>query len=179
MSSPLPEHVACARLSLRRVAISDASAIFSAYAQDALVCRYMVWRPHASEAVTREYLASCDEAWESGKRLAFVLTEPAGDTAFGMIEARLQPTCADIGYVLARDRWGNGLMGEAVKALASLLLQAPGIFRVQAACDTENLASQRVLEKAGLRREGRLERYTVHPNLSDEPRACFMYAVVR
>ncbi|MCG2592746.1 GNAT family N-acetyltransferase [Ramlibacter sp. XY19] len=52
-------------------------------------------------------------------------------------------------------------------------------FRVHAACDVENRPSQRALEKAGFMREGRLERFTVHPNISPEPRACYMYARCR
>jgi [ribosomal protein S5]-alanine N-acetyltransferase len=56
---------------------------------------------------------------------------------------------------------------------------AAHIYRVHAACDVENIASQRALEKASFVREGRLERFTVHPNISPEPRPCFMYAKCR
>ena len=96
-----------------------------------------------------------------------------------MLEARMLGTTVDIGYVLARTRWGNGFMPEAVQSLTAAALGDPRIFRVQATCDTENIPSQRVLEKSGFAREGRLERYTVHPSVSTEPRACFMYAKCR
>ena len=96
-----------------------------------------------------------------------------------MIEARLQGSTVDIGYVLARARWGQGFMPEAIRALAAVALSKTSVFRVHAACDTENVASQRALEKAGFLREGRLDRYTVHPNISPEPRACLMYAKCR
>lgn len=69
-------------------------------------------------------------------------------------------------------------MSEAVAALADTALER-GFFRVQASCDVENRPSQRTLEKAGFVREGRLERYIVHPNISAEPRGCFMYAKCR
>jgi [ribosomal protein S5]-alanine N-acetyltransferase len=96
-----------------------------------------------------------------------------------MLEARIQGTTVDIGYVLARFHWGKRFMPEAIQALASTALESPGIFRVQAACDTENIPSKRALEKAGFVREGRLARLTIHPNISPEPRACFMYAKCR
>lgn len=70
-------------------------------------------------------------------------------------------------------------MPEAVTALADLALREPGVFRVQATCHVDNLASQRVLEKSGFAREGRLARWLVLPNLSPEPQASFMYARVR
>lgn len=101
------------------------------------------------------------------------------DVAIGMIEARMQDTSIEIGYVLARSHWRNGFMPEAIQALTDEALNLTAIFRVDAACDTENTPSQRALEKAGFNREGRLERYTVHPNISPEPRDCFMYAKCR
>jgi hypothetical protein len=51
--------------------------------------------------------------------------------------------------------------------------------RVWAVCDSTHLASVRVLEKAGLEREGILRRFIVHPNISPEPRDCFCYSRVR
>jgi len=46
-------------------------------------------------------------------------------------------------------------------------------------CDVENPASGRVLEKVGMRREGMLRRQMIHPNVSDAPRDCYCYAVVK
>ena len=53
------------------------------------------------------------------------------------------------------------------------------IFRAEATCDVENGASACVMEKTGMTREGVLRRYTLHPNLSDEPRDSFLCARVR
>jgi [ribosomal protein S5]-alanine N-acetyltransferase len=178
-TSRLPEQIEARRIRLRRPVISDATAIFHSYTQDPLVCRFLVWQPHKSESVARDFIASCIEAWGSANRLAYVITENSSSAAIGMIEARIQGATVDMGYVLARSHWGKGIMSEAIDALAKAALALPHIFRVQAFCDTENSQSQRVLEKAGLKREGRLDRWIVHPNISPEPRACFMYATVK
>lgn len=138
----------------------------------------MVWKPHSSEAETRTFIASCVAAWEEGYRLAYVITETGSSSAIGMIEARINGYTVDLGYVLARAHWGKGYMPEAIAALAATALES-GHFRVQAFCDIENRPSQRTLEKAGFAREGRLERYMVHPNISSEPRPCFMYSRCR
>jgi [ribosomal protein S5]-alanine N-acetyltransferase len=175
----LPETLSTSRLHLRRPVDDDARAIFRAYAQDLQVCRFMVWVPHSSESVTREFVAVCLAAWATGSSRAFVITELGGKEPIGMLEARLLGTTVDIGYVLAASHWGQGFMPEAVKSLTAAALQQREIFRVQATCDTENIPSQRTLEKAGFNREGRMERYTVHPNISAAPRACFMYAKCR
>jgi [ribosomal protein S5]-alanine N-acetyltransferase len=173
------EEIQTQRLCLRRPEPTDAVAIFQGYTQDPEVCRFMIWTPHASESVTHTFIDSCMKAWEQGDRFAYMVTERESKLAIGMLEARVQGTTVDIGYVLASSHWGKGFMPEAIRALASTALESPGVFRVQAACDTENVPSQRALEKAGFVREGRLERLTVHPNISPEPRACFMYANCR
>ena len=175
----LPEQISTTRLRLRQPELVDSHSIFRAYAQDTEACHFMIWKPHTSEAITREFMESCHKAWEAGDRLPYVITENTSNDAIGMIEARMLGTAVDIGYVLARRHWGKGFMPEAIAALAGAALACAGIYRVHAACDTENVPSQRALEKSGFLREGRLERYTVHPNISPEPRACFMYAKCR
>ncbi|MDO9358622.1 MAG: GNAT family N-acetyltransferase [Polaromonas sp.] len=175
----LPDILTTTRLRLRAPSLADTPALFQAYTQNPAVCRFMIWSPHRSEDDTRAFMTWCVGAWDEGKKQPYVITDAATGEAIGMIEARLQGTTVDIGYVLSQAHWGRGLMPEAIEAVTGAALAAPGIFRVHATCDTENIASQRVLEKSGFLREGRLERYTVHPNISPEPRACFMYARCR
>jgi RimJ/RimL family protein N-acetyltransferase len=179
MTRLLPEEISTSRLRLRCSVLADAHAIFEAYAQDPEVCRFMTWTPHASEAVTQAFIESCIEAWREGYRLPYVVTDIDSDAAIGMLEARIQGTTVDIGYVLARPHWGHGLIPEAIRALTTQALTTPGVYRVQATCDSENIQSQRALEKSGFLREGRLERLTIHPNISAEPRAGFLYAKCR
>jgi [ribosomal protein S5]-alanine N-acetyltransferase len=71
--------------------------------------------------------------------------------------------------VLARPTWGQGLMTEALSEVVGWALRQPGIWRIGDVCDVENLASARVMEKAGLEREGVLRRWGVHPNLGEVP----------
>lgn len=175
----LPHTIETPRLLLRRPRADDAQVIFDAYTQDERVCKYMIWPPHRELAETERFIAGCMAVWEVGSRLAYVIADLDSGQAIGMLEARLQGSTVDIGYVLAQALWGRGLMPEAIQALAGAALAQPPFFRVQATCDVTNIASVRALEKAGFVREGRLERHTIHPNLSPEPRACFMYARVR
>ena len=79
-----------------------------------------------------------------------------------------------LGYVLKRSEWGKGYMTEAVRSVIEDSFKHPEIYRVWAVCDVENPASARVMEKVGMVREGRLARYIVHPNISDEPRDVFL-----
>lgn len=177
MTDRLAEVLQTERLILRRPRESDALALFEAYTRDAEVARYMVWRPHAALTETEGFIAACIRDWPSELRRAYVLAlRDRNEHPVGMLDARRHSHVVDIGYVLARSHWGKGLMPEAIRAFTTAALRIPGVFRVQATCDIENRASVRALEKSGFAREARLERHTLHPNISPGPRPCFMYA---
>jgi RimJ/RimL family protein N-acetyltransferase len=168
------------RLVLREPQLADAAVLFESYEQDVEVPRYMTWRPHTELSQTETFIRECMRAWGAGDHQPYVLTERGNEhLPVGMIDARTHGHILEIGYVIARSRWGHGLMPEAIRAVADAALATPEIFRVQATCDVENRASARALEKSGFVLEGRLERWIVHPNVSAEPRPSFMYARCR
>jgi ribosomal-protein-alanine N-acetyltransferase len=70
-------------------------------------------------------------------------------------------------------------MTEALVGVAHWALNRDDIWRIGDVCDVENRASARVMEKAGMTREGLLQRWIIHPNVSAEPRDCFSFAKVR
>lgn len=55
----------------------------------------------------------------------------------------------EIGYDVTPEYWGNGYATEMVVAITKWALSQPGVIRVEAETDSNNIASQRVLEKAG------------------------------
>ena len=179
MTEAFPEIIETERLRLRPPAPQDAETIFAAYAQDPVVTRFLVWAPHNSIAVTRQFIIICIASWQSARAFAYVLTSRASGQVIGMLEVRPAGYRANIGFVLARAHWGQGIMPEAVRAVVELALSSLALFRVDATCDVDNQASVRTLEKSGFIKEGRLARYLVHPNISPEPRDCFMYAACR
>jgi len=65
---------------------------------------------------------------------------------------------ADMGYVLNRGYWGKGYATEAAKALIHFGFSKLKFHRIWATCDVQNKASARVLEKAGMKREGLLRK---------------------
>ena len=83
------------------------------------------------------------------------------------------------GYVLGKKFWGHGFAAEALTYLVEWSLSRPTIFRAWAYCDVENSASIRVMEKAGMAREGVLRRWHTCPTLGPEPRDCVVCARVR
>lgn len=164
---------------LRLPSVRDAEAIFSSYAQDSEVTRFLRWRPHKDIHETECFLANCAVAWEGNVRFPYVITRKDCCVVVGMIEVRVDEFKADVGYVISRENWGQGIATEALRSLVAWALGEDSIYRVWALCDVENPASGRVLEKVGMRREGMLRRQMIHPNVSDAPRDCYCYAVVK
>jgi ribosomal-protein-alanine N-acetyltransferase len=63
---------------------------------------------------------------------------------------RHHPSEAELVYALARAAWGQGLATEAARAALTYALAVVGLPRVVAFARAENVASRRVLEKAGM-----------------------------
>lgn len=176
---PVADSLQTTRLFLRKPRLADAPLIFRAYGQDAEVTRYLMWRPHRdvkdAEAAIQRFLGG----WEAGSRLTWLMFLRETDELAGCIAARKDENGVQLGYLLARSHWGEGLMTEAVAAVVHWAFSDPSVFRVWAACDLENRPSARVLEKTGFTCEGVLKKWSLHPNLSDVPRDCYCYAQTR
>jgi len=173
-----PEFIQTARLTLRRLALADAEAIFTAYAQDTEVTRFLTWRPHQRIKDTRAFIRQQSAAWDAGAEFTWAIRRKDGEV-IGGIALRPQGCKVDFGYVLARAHWGNGFAAEALQALVDWALAQAGVYRAWAVCDVENAASARVLEKVGMTREGILRRWLRHPQAGDTPRDCLCYSIVR
>ena len=174
-----PKTLKTERLRLRKAKLADAEAIFRQYATDPEVTKYVSWRAHQNLEETREYMRMCSLAWDVGKAFHWVIEYAADKQVMGMIIARVDAEKWELGYVLARQHWGQGFMTEALKELIAWALKQKDIYRVWAVCDVDNLASARVMEKSGMQREGVLRRWSVHPNLGPEPRDSYCYAIVK
>lgn len=166
------------RLVLRPPETADAPEIFGRYAQDPEVTRYLPWRPHQSMAETEAYLIQVIDAGREGSHVHWVITRAADGALMGMISLHMLGGAAEVGFVLARAQWGQGYMTEALLAVLGAAFSGPAIQRVWGLCDVENVASTRVMEKAGMQREGVRPGF-VHFNASEEPRDVFVYALDR
>jgi ribosomal-protein-alanine N-acetyltransferase len=174
-----PEILQTERLRLRKPLMQDAEEIFNKYAQDPDVTKYLTWRPHRNVDETRGFVRACLQAWDEGKSFHWVIVRQEDNQLLGMITTRVDDYKWELGYVLSRSFWGMGYMTEAVKKLVDWALRQEGICRVWSVCDVDNLASARVMEKAGMQREGVLRRWSMHPTISDAPRDSYCYSITK
>jgi ribosomal-protein-alanine N-acetyltransferase len=178
-----PATFGTARLVARLPQADDAPAVFAAYASDPEVTRYLAWPAYTRVEPLAAFLRETAANWEKRETplpLAWLLCLKGTTTPIGSIGVTLEGNGrAMFGYVLAKKFWGRGMAAEALTYLVDWTLAQPSLYRAYAFCDVENPASVRVMEKAGMAREGVLRRWHVAPNLSPEPRDCIVCAKAR
>jgi RimJ/RimL family protein N-acetyltransferase len=99
------------------------------------------------------------EGEEPQRRFAFGVSLTESPTIIGICSLRresAEATDAEIGFELAKPFWGQGLGSEMGTKMLWLGFEGLGLHRVEAHCVSENDLSRRVLERIGMRLEGRL-----------------------
>lgn len=148
------------RIALRRLTRADLKPLV-AYRSDPDVARYQIWdSPYPKAHGERLIQAMLRQHPDTpGEWFQFAVTlrstgEMIGDC--GSKTAADDPRQAEIGYTIGSAHQGNGYGTETASILLSYLFGARGKHRVTAGCDPRNVASIRVLERVGMRREGHL-----------------------
>jgi len=173
-----PEELITARLRVRKPKPGDVQDLFAHLSGDAQVTRYLGWHPHTDLTQTRQQISLDLLRWNRGVAWTWLIEHATQGVGLLQLSA-IEPHMLRLGCMLARSRWGRGLMQEALQALLSEAFARQQTHRIEAMCDVDNAASTRMLEKLGMRREGRLARYIIHPNMSKLPRDVYLYAMTR
>ena len=160
-----PERFETDRLVLRKPRLDDADVVFSRYASDVEVSKYLAWHLHHSPEVTRSFLDFSDAEWKRWPAGPYLVESRADGRLLGGTGLSFEtPYRASTGYVLARDAWGQGYATEAVRAILEIG-SALGLARLYALCHVDHDRSARVLERTGFTKEGVLRAYLEFPNL--------------
>jgi RimJ/RimL family protein N-acetyltransferase len=96
-----------------------------------------------------------------GTSLHLMMLDRASDRivgSIGLFHADWEVRSVEIGYGVRGDERGRGYATEALAAVARWVLTEGGVQRAWLTANTDNVASVRVAEKAGFRREGTLRR---------------------
>lgn len=147
-------------LLLRPPKMQDA-ADFHAYARDPLVARYVLWDPHTSLSQSRSVLRSLitHSKMDSLHTLSIVRqSDRRMIGTIGLVWRDWQNNSAEVGFSMARDCWGQGLMSQALTVYLQFGFAHLKLNRIEAQHDSRNPASGRVMEKAGMEKEGLLKK---------------------
>jgi [ribosomal protein S5]-alanine N-acetyltransferase len=163
-----PERIETARLLLRRPQRRDAELIFTRYANDPEVTRYLAWSRHRGLRDTLQFLEFSDNEWEHSPGGPYLIEARDSGQLVGSTGIEFETEYrASTGYVLARDSWGMGYASEALLGIVGVCATL-GLARLHAMAHVEHTASRRVLEKCGFVHEGTLSRHTLFPNIDTQ-----------
>ena len=147
------------RLVLREFKADDWSDFFS-YQQSPEYLELYPWDRRREED-SIEFVNLFIEWQKTAPRRKFqlVVTLKGDEKAIGSCGIRLKDGTdldADLGYEIAPPHWGNGLATEAVRAMVRFGFENLHLHRLSSWCTAQNVRSIRVLEKLGMKTEGRL-----------------------
>ena len=152
------ERLTTPRLILRRMELRDAQDIYD-YGRDEEVARHVLWSAYRSVAEARVYVRYMMRKYRSGEpgSWCIVLRETGRVVGtIGYMSYSPDNATVEVGYSLAREQWGKGLMTEALGAVIDESFRTLKLHRIEAMHFTDNPASGRVMEKCGMTHEGHL-----------------------
>ncbi len=144
------------RLRLRAPEPEDLAPLH-AIMSDAGVARWLYWEPRSVEEVSRALDHQINQ--DRSQELALVAEIRETGELAGHLTLSLGPrehSQAEIGFMFHPDHQGRGYATEASQAVVRLAFETYGLHRLYARLEARNLASARVLEKLGMRREAHL-----------------------
>lgn len=160
---------------LRHTERGDAAQIFERFTSDPKMMRYLPVKVHTSVFETQALL----RFYEGTKGVSMsVLTQDAKpDAIVGLVGFGRHENAVALSLKVHRDGAGAGRV-FAPRLVLWLLAHEP-IYRVWAYTDVDNTRVANLLVKMGAKCEGILRRYTVHPNISPEPRDCRVWSIIK
>lgn len=173
--------ISTARLLLRPYADTDLAALLDIYRRPDVV-RYLYEQPRDADSVREMIRNRRDNValTKGGDYLSLVLTrKEAPETVIGtamLAWVSEEHAQGEVGYTLHPDHQGKGYATEITRTLVDLGFREIKLHRITGRLDARNLASGRVLEKAGMRKEAHLvENEFVKGEWTDEA----IYAILR
>ncbi len=150
------------RLILRELTSSDAPTL-QRVAGDRAIADTTLNIPHPYEdGMAEEWIARVHDQFDQGESLTFAIVlkgeaEPIG--AIGLSSISRDHSRAEFGYWVGRPHWNNGYCTEAGEAVLSHAFSDLGLNRIYASHFARNASSGRVMQKLGMRHEGRQEQH--------------------
>lgn len=157
---PLPPQPALEtpRLVLRPFVAADAPVLVRELS-DAAVARETLNIPHPYPPErAQEFLDGIPKRFAAGRSIVWAITLREGGALVGAVGLELVRAHhrAELGYWIAKSRWGQGIATEAARAAVQHGFTALGLHRIEAHHYPENPASGAVMRKLGMQHEGRL-----------------------
>ena len=168
-----------AGLMLRDIELSDAPHLFYRLTSRPNVMRYLPFKVHGTVQDAEELIRFYHAARPQGVRALAIVHKEAPDLLKGTIGMAVNGHAIMLALKIAPTRGSMGIGRMVSVNFVHWLLAHGQIKRVWAYTDIDNKGVANLLMKIGAKCEGLLRKYEVHPNISDEPRDCYIWSFIK
>jgi len=166
----IPRDLQTADLFLRPLRSADGEGMY-AMLSDPQSMKYWSNPPVKSVDEATDLLRQDLESDERGNSMCWAVTLGSDDLMIGkciLFQFSHENHRAEIGFILNRDHWRQGLMQQAVEAVIGFAFRTLNLHRIEADVDVGNSGSLALLEKLGFKREGMFrDRWCVYGEWQD------------
>ena len=156
-------------LILRRFRPDDAKELYQMFGADPAMSRYSGWNPYATPEMAKETVRRFIRSYNEPHSYSWVIDyedvlvgtigaydyeeSSAGDQGPGIGPGHTghKVSSIEVGLSIKRTLWGRGYATEALAKVLEYLTENEGISKVTAWCASENIGSQKAMEKAGMK----------------------------
>lgn len=149
------------RLTLRKLNLTDASDIFQ-FTKEPSITKFLTWNAHKSEQETSFFLESVLVKYEKGEPAQWAIVLNETNTVIGIsgfINHYTEHKKAEIAYIMSEKYSGKGYMTEALLKILKTGFFELNLNRIEAKCEKDNFASEKVMQKLGMSIEGCFKQY--------------------
>lgn len=154
------------RLILRKFTLDDAEEMYNNWASDPDVTKYVSFAPHKNLEETKKIISMWISEY-ADDNFNWIVELKENHEAIGSIsvikKSKIHNNC-EIGYVYGSKFWGNGYATETLRKVPEYLLFDCDFHLVEAKHYESNPASGKVMEKAGMKKDGVLRERRLKKN---------------
>ena len=135
--------------------------------------------PHPyPDGAAEQWISTHAESFRQGTEVVLAVTlKPEGQAIGSMgLSINKNHERGELGYMIARDQWGQGYCTEAARTMLGYGFSVLGLNRIQAMHFPRNPASGRVMQKLGMTREGLLRQYVCNRGTYED---LMLYSIIR
>lgn len=144
------------RLVLRKLEVSDAEEYFSVLS-DPETIKHTRWDLFNTVEDSIAYLIYLEQKYQSRQAFHWGIIEKDSQKLIGrvaFISFDEENDRTEIGYVISKHYWNKGFISEAIQELIKYGFNELGVNRIEARCNEDNIGSERVMQKVGMKFEG-------------------------
>ncbi|MFZ2339166.1 MAG: GNAT family protein [Bacteroidales bacterium] len=149
------------RMILKPITLDDIDDIYE-FTSDPLTSDWLTWYPHKTKTDAINFVNYVQEKYKKNQPAQWAVKLKANNKIIGIcgfISFSEEHLNGEVAYVLSPLYWNKGYLTEALKEIIKFSFTQLNLVRIEAKCEIGNLASEKVMQKAGLMQEGIFRKY--------------------